>query len=330
MDGDDDWDEENWEIAADAQPQPAHYQYDLDGALSSVVRLRARVSPDAFTADTLGTERAGNGVLIREDGLILTIGYLVMEAEEVWLTTASGRTVPAHVLGYDQPTGFGLVQALGPLDIPVMPLGKSRSAVLGARVVIGGEGGRRHSIAAHVVARREFAGYWEYVLDEAIFTAPAHPNWGGTAMIGPNGELLGIGSLQVPQQIHGAQVVPFNMMVPIDLLPPILDDLVRRGSADTPPRPWLGLYAAETQDTVVVIGCASRGPAHRAGLQEGDIVLAVAGQPVGGLAGFFRAMWALGPAGIDIPLTLDREGDVFDVRVKSGDRQQFLRRVKAH
>jgi S1-C subfamily serine protease len=234
------------------------------------------------------------------------------------------------VLGYDQPTGFGLVQALGPLDIPVMPLGRSRSAVLGARVVIGGAGGLRHSVAAHVVARQEFAGYWEYVLDEAIFTAPAHPNWGGTAMIGPNGELLGIGSLQVPHQVHGAQAVPLNMIVPIDLLPPILDDLIRRGSADTPPRPWLGLYAAETQNTVVIIGCAGGGPAQRADLREGDIVLAVSGVPVGSLAAFFRAMWALGPAGTDIPLTLDREGDVFDVRVRSGDRQKFLRRVKTH
>jgi S1-C subfamily serine protease len=329
VDGDD-WDEENWEVAADAQPQPAHYQYDLDRALSSVVRLTARVSSDAFMAETLGTERAGNGVLIREDGLILTIGYLVTEAEEVWLTTWSGRVVEGHVLAYDQPTGFGLVQALRPLDLPVMPIGRSQTAAVGARVVIGGAGGRRHSVAAHVVAKHEFAGYWEYVLDEAIFTAPAHPNWGGTAMIGPSGELLGIGSLQVPQQVHGSQVVPINMIVPIDLLPPILDDLCQRGSVGRPPRPWLGLYAAETQDKIVIIGCAGRGPAQRADLREGDIVLAVAGAPVGSLTAFFRAIWELGPAGTDIPLTLDREGDVFDVRVRSGDRQQFLRQVKTH
>jgi S1-C subfamily serine protease len=323
-------DGDDWEVPEAAQPQPGHYRYDLDHALKSIVRVGARIAPGAFTAESLGTERAGNGVLIREDGLILTIGYLVTEAEEIWLTSNSGRVVPGHILGYDQPTGFGLVQALGPLDIPVMAVGCSQQAVVGARVVIGGAGGRKHSVAAHVVARREFAGYWEYVLDEAIFTAPAHPNWGGTAVIGAEGDLIGIGSLQVPQQIHGSQVVPLNMVVPIDLLPPILDDLCRLGSADRPPRPWLGIYAAETQETVVIIGCSSRGPAQRAGLREGDIVLAVAGRPVETLAGFFRAMWALGLAGVDVPLTLDREGDVFDVRVTSSNRQHFLWPVRTH
>jgi len=324
LDGDD------WEVPDDMQPKPGHYGFDLDHALRSIVHLSARIAPTAFTAESLGTERAGNGVLIREDGLILTIGYLVTEAEAMWLKAGSGRVVPGPVLAYDQPTGFGLLRALEPLDIPVLPLGRSEIAPPGARVVIGGAGGRRHSVAAHVVARQEFAGYWEYVLDEAIFTAPAHPNWGGAAMIGPDGDLLGIGSLQVPQQVHGDQVVPLNMIVPIDLLPPILDDLCRLGSAGRPPRPWLGIYAAETQDTIVIIGCAGRGPAHRAGLQEGDIVLAVAGQPVESLAGFFRAIWALGLAGVDVPLTLDREGDVFDVRIRSGDRQNFLRPARTH
>ncbi len=326
----DDWWANDDEVPAAAQPQPGHYQFDLDHTLTSIVRLKARIAPDAFTAESLGTERAGNGVLIREDGLILTIGYLITEADEVWLTTDSGLVVPGHVIGYDQPSGFGLVQALGALDIPVMTMGRSHTAGVGARVVIGGAGGRRNSVAAHIVAKQEFAGYWEYVLDEAIFTAPAHPNWGGAAMIGSNGDLLGIGSLQVPQKVHGDQIVPLNMIVPIDLLPRILDDLIRFGHSTRPPRPWLGLYAADIQDTVVIIGCAEKGPAHRAGLREGDIVLAVAGQPVDTLAGFFRAMWTQGEAGIDIPLTLDREGDVFDVRVTSGDRRQFLRRVRAH
>jgi len=321
---------EDWEIPTDAQPQPGAYAFDLAETLDAVVALSARVPADAFTAGTLGTERAGNGVLIREDGLILTIGYLVTEAEEVWLTTDSGLSVPGHVLGYDQPTGFGLVRALGQLDIPVMAMGQSCAAGVGARVVIGGAGGRRNALAAHIVAKQEFAGYWEYVLDDAIFTAPAHPNWGGAAMIGPNGYLLGIGSLQVPQQVHGDQIVPLNMIVPIDLLPPILDDLLKFGSSAKPPRPWLGLYAADSQECVVIIGCAKKGPAERAGLREGDIVVAVADQPVDSLIGFFRAMWAQGSSGVDIPLTLDREGDVFDVRVTSGDRQRFLRRVRAH
>ncbi len=217
-------DADDWDIPEAAQPKPSHYRFDIDQALDSIVRLRARIAPDAFTAESLGTERVGNAVLIRADGLILTIGYLVMEADEVWLTTGSGRVAQGHVLGFDPSSGFGLVQALGPLGIPVLPLGHSREAAIGERVIVGGAGGRRHSVAAHVVGRHEFAGYWEYLLDDAMFTAPAHPNWGGAAVIGPQGDLLGIGSLQIPQQIHGAQAVPLNMIVPIDLLPPILDD----------------------------------------------------------------------------------------------------------
>ena len=160
----------------------------------------SRIVPsDAFTAETLGTERAGNGVLIRGDGLVLTIGYLITEAETVWISHSGGRAVPGHVLGYDQETGFGLVQALARLDLPALSLGSSKNAEIGERVVVGGAGGRQRAVAARIIAKQEFAGYWEYVLDEAIFTAPAHPNWGGTAVIGPAGDLIGVGSLQIQQ-----------------------------------------------------------------------------------------------------------------------------------
>src|SRR5215472_1047267 len=172
------------------QPKPEDYAYNLDQALSAVVGVRSIVPGDAFTAETLGTERAGNGVLIRRDGLVLTIGYLITEAETIWLSLSDGRPVPGHVLGYDQETGFGLVQALARLDLQALSLGQSGNAEVGEQVVVGGAGGRHHSVAAHIAARQEFAGYWEYVLDEAIFTAPAHPNWGGTAVISPKGELI--------------------------------------------------------------------------------------------------------------------------------------------
>jgi S1-C subfamily serine protease len=322
--------DEDWMVPEDEQPHAAQYQFDLDHALSSVVRLHAKIDPKAFTAESLGTERDGNGVLIRDDGLVLTIGYLVTEAKEIWLTTNSGRVARAHVIAYDQPTGFGLVQALDPLDIPVMKLGTSREASLGERVLIGGAGGQHHSVSAHIVARQAFAGYWEYVLDEAIFTAPAHPNWGGAAMIGPGGDLLGIASLQVPRQVHGEQVVPLNMIVPIDLLSPILGELCEKGVSPGAARPWLGLYAAESHRSVIIIGCAKGGPAHRAGLNEGDIVVEVAGRPVDSLIDFFKAVWALGVPGVNVPLTLDREGDVFEVNITSGDRQKFLLPTRAH
>ncbi len=218
----------DWEMPLGVQPKPEHYDYDLDEALTCVVGLRAIIPGDAFTAETLGTERAGNGVLIR-DGVVLTIGYLITEAQTIWLHPAEGPPAPGHVLAYDQETGFGLVQALARLDLPVMPIGQSQKTKVSDAVVVAGAGGRKHSVAARIAAKQEFAGNWEYVLDEAIFTAPAHPFWGGAAMIGRDGDLLGIGSLQVQQARGEGQAEPLNMIVPIDILKPILDDLLTSG-----------------------------------------------------------------------------------------------------
>jgi S1-C subfamily serine protease len=319
-----------WRVPPANQPRASDYGFDLDRTLLSVVGLHSIIPPDAFSAETLGTERAGNGVVIRDDGIVLTIGYLITEAEEVWLTTNNGRVVPGHVLGYDQSTGFGLVQALGPLGVRALKPGYGRTSEPGTEVVIAGAGGRRRSLAGRIVARQEFAGYWEYVLDDAIFTAPAHPHWGGTAVIGPGGDLLGIGSLQIQHQAEGGRVLPLNMVVPIDLLQPIFDDLATLGRADQPPRPWLGLFATEDEGRVVVVGFAGNGPDKRAELREGDAVLAVDGEAVTDLAGFFRAVWELGEAGVEVPLTLDREGDVFDVGVRSADRARVLKSAKLH
>ncbi|MRI54420.1 serine protease [Methylobacterium sp. DB1607] len=316
-------------IPAALQPKAGDYAYDLERALISVVSLSTRVPADAFTAETLGTERAGNGVVIREDGLVLTIGYLVLEAESVWLTTQDGRSVPAYVVGYDGETGFGLVQALGRLDLPALRLGSADALQIGERAVIAGAGGRSHSLAVELVARQEFAGYWEYVLDEALFTAPAHPHWGGTALIGPDGALIGIGSLQLQQGGSGAGRA-INMVVPIDLLPPILADLETRGRAARPPRPWLGLYATETEDGVVVMGAADKGPAEAADLRAGDVLAEVAGEPVADLAGFFRQVWALGEAGVRVPLTVSRDGRLTRLSLTSVDRDRFLIGPRLH
>jgi S1-C subfamily serine protease len=289
-------------IVAAVQPRPEDYAYDLDRALQSVVGLRATTPQDAFTAETLGTERAGHGVLIRDSGLILTIGYLITEAEQIWLHLADGRAVAGTALGFDPVSGFGLVQALGRIDLPILPLGDSSTVALEDKVVIGGAGGRKRSVAARVVGKQEFAGYWEYVLDEAIFTAPSHPNWGGTALIGERGDLLGIGSLQ----LEGSTGTDINMVVPINLLKPVLDDILSFGGRKGPPRPWLGMYVADSDQKLVVMGLASRGPAQRAKVETGDVVLAVAGTSVDSLADLFRGIWAMGAAGADVPLTLSR------------------------
>ncbi len=317
-----------WKVPPSAQPRPEDYGYDLERALAAVVGLHSLIPADAFTADTLGTERAGNGVLI-DDGLVLTIGYLITEAETVWLHYGDGRVAPGHALGLDQETGFGLVQALERLDLPSLPLGSADSVEIGERVVVGGAGGRTRSLAARVAARQEFAGYWEYVLDKAIFTYPAHPNWGGTALIAPSGELIGIGSLQV-ERVREERNENLNMIVPIDLLKPILNDLRRFGRANRPVRPWLGLYSTEVEDKVVVVGIAPKGPAARAELKAGDVVVSVAGERVTSLIGFYRKVWSLGEAGVEVPLTLYREGVTFDVAVNSSDRAKFLRTPRLH
>jgi S1-C subfamily serine protease len=320
----------DWKVPSAVQPKPGDYGYDLEHALSCVVGLHATVPADAFTADTLGTERAGNGVFIRGNGLILTIGYLITEAENIWIALSDGRSVPGHVLGYDQESGFGLVQALAKLDVPSLQIGESAAAALGERVVVGGYGGRQRSVAARIVAKQEFAGYWEYVLDEAIFTAPAHPNWGGTALIGPNGDLLGVGSLQLQHAAERGQTQNINMMVPIDLLKPIIDDLLKFGRRNAPPRPWLGLYATEVENRLVIVGLADRGPAKQADLRTGDIVLSVAGKEVRDLAGFFRRIWAQGQAGVEVPVTIYREGETMQLRIKSSERNKFLKGPSLH
>jgi S1-C subfamily serine protease len=234
--------------------------------------------------------------------------------------------VQGTVLAYDQETGFGLVQALARVDIPALPLGNSSATAVGDPVVIGGAGGRRHSLAARIVAKQEYTGYWEYLVDEAIFTSPAHPNWGGTAMIGADGELLGIGSLQLQQATDSGEADNLNMVVPIDLLKPILHDLVKTGRSPRPPRPWLGLYATESDDNVVVVGLATRGPAQRANIKSGDAVVAVAGSRIDSAASMFRRIWSLGQAGVEVPLTIVRDGRTMEVRVMSSDRSRLLKR----
>jgi S1-C subfamily serine protease len=317
-----------WRVPAAVQPRVEDYGYNLERALSSVVGLHSLIPADAFTADTLGVERAGNGVLI-DDDLVLTIGYLITEAETVWLHLGDGRVVQGHALGFDQETGFGLVQALGSIDLPSLEIGSSRAAEVGERIVVGGAGGRTRSLAGRIAAKQEFAGYWEYVLDEAIFTYPAHPNWGGTALISGEGKLIGIGSLQLERAREGKNE-HLNMIVPIDLLHPVLQDLRKFGRANHPVRPWLGLYSTEIEDKIIVVGIAPKGPAARAEIKTGDVVVAVKGDRVSTLAGFYRKVWALGRAGVEVPLTLYREGVTFDVRVNSSDRTKFLKAPRLH
>jgi len=319
----------NWAFPPEMQPNPEQARFDLDAAFDSMVLLRTAVPEDAFTAGILGTERIGNGVVIRDDGLVLTIGYLITEATTIWLNTNKGAAIAGHAVAYDQPTGFGLVQPLGELDAPVLTRGTTASCHVGDDVVVAGHGGRKHALKAKLIAKREFAGYWEYVLDEALFTAPAHPHWSGAALINSEGRLLGVGSLMVQEESAG-RTVQGNMIVPIDLLEPILEDMLKLGRARRPARPWLGLYATEVKGHVVVSGLAGGGPAERSGVQAGDIVMEVSGGRVSGLADLFRRIWSIGSAGVEVPLTLVREGAVSRIQVRSADRQDLLKKPALH
>jgi S1-C subfamily serine protease len=317
-----------WKVPPAYQPRPGDFGFDLDRVLSSVVGLHSIIPGDAFSAETLGTERAGNGVLI-EDGLVLTIGYLITEAEAVWLHLGDGRVAEGHALGFDSESGLGLVQAYGQIDLDPVPLGSSSAAGLGDRAVVGGAGGRTRSVACQIAAKQEFAGYWEYLLDEAIFTHPAHPNWGGTGLISNRGELIGIGSLQLERERDG-KAEHVNMIVPIDLLKPVINDLRSFGRVNRPARPWLGMYSTEIDNKVVVIGVSGKGPAASAELKAGDVILAVNGEKISSQTAFYRKLWSLGPAGVDVPLTVYHDGVTFDVVLTSTDRAKMLKAPRLH
>ena len=304
--------------------------FELSSTLTSLVSLRTQIPEDALTASVLGTERMGHGVVIGDDELILTIGYLITEAEDVWIVAGEGKAVSGHVVGYDQETGFGLVQALQPLNLPKIGIGEDSDLKVADRVIVAGYGGVEQAVDAHVIAKREFAGYWEYVLDEAIFTAPAHPNWGGTALIGVDGRLYGIGSLLVQHVKQGGEIEKANMLVPTGLLKPILQDLLTYGRRNAPARPWLGMLTQEVDDHLVIAAIYDECPAHRADLKVGDVVVSVEGESLSGLADMFRRVWSLGSAGVPVPLTVVRDGTVHEITVQSVDRNDCLKAAKLH
>ena len=305
-------------------------EFDVDAMLSSLVSVRSEVPEDALTAPVLGTERMGNGVVIGDRGLVLTIGYLVTEAQTLWITDHQGVAVPGHVLGYDQESGFGLVQALQPLPAPAMNLGVSAECDVGDPIVVAGHGGGDALVTGRIIAKREFAGYWEYVLDEALFTAPAHPNWGGAALVGSDGRLLGVGSLLVQTVSSSGEKGGANMVVPIDLLKPILEDMQLYGRPNRPARPWLGFLVQDVGSHLVVASTYDGCPADRAGVEVGDLVVEVAGEPIDGLAELFRKVWGIGPAGSDIPLTIVRDGEPRPLVLESIDRDARLKHGAVH
>ncbi len=315
------------------QPSPDELSFDLKSALRAVHLIRTRAPEDGFTVRSLGAERTGHAVLIDASGLLVTIGYLVVEAEQVWLIDAEGAATEGHVIGADTETGIGLVQMMGRPTAEPLTVGTATDLQLGDRAIVAGYGGRSQSIAVEVVGRREFAGYWEYLLDSAIFTAPPHPFWGGAALIGLDGTLKGIGSLFVQESVpneDGGEPREGNMIVPIDLLADIKDDLMAHGGRTTPPRPWMGVFSAEAAGKVVIAGLWEGGPADEAGLEAGDMVLEIDGRPVSGMASMYRALWSMGDAGISVPLTVFRDKQIVEIDVKTAARSDYYVKPGVH
>jgi S1-C subfamily serine protease len=294
--------------------------------LDAMVSIKTLVPDDAMSAGLLGTERSGHGARIRQDGLIATIGYIVHEAESVWIGSSSGAMVPGFVVGYDFESGFGLVKPSMPLDGPVAEIGSVDSLAVGDSVSIAGAGRGAVVTQATVVAKQEFAGRWEYLLDEAIFTAPTHEPWSGAGLFDLHGRLCGLGSLVIEGFDTPNGVETVNMFVPIDLLLPIVDDICQHGRRRTPPKPWLGMLVHEGHDEqLTIVGIYRDCPADRAGLKPGDVILSVDDQPVAGLANMFRTVWNLGQAGVAVPLGVLRESEKLKKVVKSNDRALFQR-----
>jgi S1-C subfamily serine protease len=303
---------------------PAFAEQRAEDILKAVVKLRTVIPQDAHTAATLGTEREGNGVVIDSQGLILTTGYLILEAEKIEITGFEGKTIQGTFVGYDHETGFGLLRTEKPLPVEPMKIGDPSKIEEGDPVLVVGYGGKDAVQGVRVIARREFAGYWEYILENAIFTAPPYGSFGGAALIGRDGRLLGIGSLFSQLGIQGVGTIPCNVFIPIDLLSPILDDIIRKGRPEKSPRPWLGANFDEAHGRIFLTKLTPGGPAEKAGLQADDLILTVNGKSISGLVDFYRKVWNLGSAGVGATLGVLRGTQIREIKVQTSDRYQLL------
>lgn len=317
-------------FAAAPKPDPERIGFDLDTRLRAVVALQSRAPEDAFSSSYLGTEREGNGVVIDDNGLVVTIGYLIAEADEILLGTEDGSLVPAQGVAYDYQTGFGLVRAGGDLGAEPLVLGSADTLAEGGEAIVAARGGSGQAILAQVVSKREFAGYWEYMLDEAIFTAPPHPRWSGAGLLDGSGALVGVGSLFVQDAKPGRSASPGNMFIPVDLLKTVIDDLLTYGKSSSPPRPWLGIYSMEALGRVLITSVAGDGPAEVAGVEAGDVIIAVNGREITGLADLYRKVWATGAAGVTVELGILRDSDIMTIPVETGDRAARMKLPRSH
>jgi S1-C subfamily serine protease len=310
-----------WSFPKSLRPDPLKLEFDLEQRLDALLH--------AYTAPILGTTRSGHGVVIDSEGHILTIGYLVTEAQQIWCRKRDGSVVQADVLAYDQPTGFGILKSFSKLECGYIPIGKANDLRKHDKVYMLGHGGIHQCLKTSIAAVKPFAGSWEYLLEQALFIEPAHPEWSGSPLLNVKGELVGIGSL-LTQELKQGQTQQSNMVVPIDLLVPILNNLIKQGHSGLPPRPWLGLYLEEHDEQLVVQHASPQGPAEEAGILPEDLLVSVAGQRVQDLANFYRHVWSIGQAGVEVPLQIARGAELMTINIRSINRSERLIKPTTH
>lgn len=308
-------------------PAEAEFERKVEEMFTAVVRIRMKAVEDARSSETLGPTRAGSGILI-EPGWVLTIGYLVIEPDSIEVTASNRKTLPATLAGYDHATGFGLLKVQGDLGVKPLPLGDSAALAVREPVIVAPFGGQDTASLAQVTSRRRFTGSWEYLLESAIFTAPATDGWAGAALVNRELKLVGVGSLLVRNAAEPDAMLLGNMFVPIDLLKPILAQLKADGRAAGPQRPWLGLATEEMQGRLLVTRVSPESPADQSGIRSGDVVVSVGGQAVKTHVELYEKLWKLGAAGVEVPMKILRGVDERDVRVKSIDRFEYFKAKK--
>ena len=313
-------------VRTSASPTADRSYQRLMDATRAVVGVKVKSLPNARSNESLGQEREGSGVTIGREGLVLTIGYLILEADSIEITDYLGQKVPASVVAYDHATGFGLLKPIGPVASRAISLGTALSVTQLDRMMIVTGGEEQNISIATVVSRRPFAGYWEYLIDDAIFTSPPRLDHSGAALINKEGELVGIGSLFVLDALAPGEKLPGNMFVPVDLLRPVLDEMVKTGHQEAGRRPWLGVNSLEEDGRIKVVQVNDESPAAVAGIEAGDIILSIDGLSVQTLESFYSKLWTRGPAGVDVVLKVLHGTDLRDVTVRSIDRTDFLRK----
>ncbi|AHJ68247.1 S1C family serine protease [Granulibacter bethesdensis] len=327
--------EDQWQIPQNMQPHPSDYSFDLEAVLQGIVFLRC-LGPDGFDpdgSDDQGAQRTGSGVAIEvgssQTKMVITMTYLVNDADAIWITTQDGQVTPGHIIALDHESGFALIRPADALACPAIQIGDSSSVASESGAILAASGGITHAMETRIIARQEFAGYWEYHIPDALLVTPPHPVWGGCALIGMDGRLLGIAAVVLQQGDVGAGQLDINLIIPVSHLQAILPELLTHGRR-LASRPWLGLLAAEQEAGILISDVVPHGPAEAAGLRQGDQIIAINGKEPGDLATLWRLLWQSGAPPVGVAITILRDGQTMHTQVQAIDRYLYDKTPRMH